>query len=95
MNYTTLTITSPGRLDILRCACEIAPAFDPAKEEGKQFSAFNAAFDTGAVISVITQRVVNALKLKSVGRWPVQTTNGVIQQEVFLVNILLPSGALF
>jgi predicted aspartyl protease len=90
----TLTATFAGRVNLLRIQCQVAAAFDP-RGEGKSFENFNAVFDTGAVISVINRRVVNALKLKSVGKWPVQTTNGVIQQSVYLVNILLPSGALF
>ena len=56
---------------------------------------FVAVWDTGATDSVITKRVVDSLGLKSIGVEPVHTVGGLVDADVYLVNIGLPNQVVF
>ncbi len=62
----------------------------PGADLGMQ--GFKAIIDTGATASVLSQKVVDALGLISIGQRKVHTANGIATQPVFLVTIGLPNG---
>ncbi len=52
---------------------------------------YNAIWDTGATLCVISKRVVDNLDLKPIGVTQVQHCGGTSLQEKYLVNIILPN----
>jgi predicted aspartyl protease len=94
---SSLTLQANGRLRVLVTDINIAESFDPAAtpEPHPQFLAFKAIWDTGATGSVISARVVAALKLQPSGRTPMHTANGETLANTYLVNIRLPNGVAF
>jgi predicted aspartyl protease len=91
----SLTIVAKGRRNVLRSQVSISRAFDPTKNEDQPFSTFDALWDTGATMTAINQRVADTLGLKPITRTRVQTAGGVRRQDVYLINLQLPNGAIF
>ena len=54
-----------------------------------------AIWDTGATISVISEKVVQNLGLNSINERDVQTANGDRRAKVYLVNVHLPNKVIF
>lgn len=52
----------------------------------------DAIWDTGAMASVISSRVVEVLNLKPVGKAKVFHANGMSIVNTYIVNIVLPHG---
>lgn len=52
---------------------------------------FRGIWDTGATSSVITQKIVQKLDLKPIGKTQVQGVTGVAVRDRFLVNFYLPN----
>jgi len=79
-----------GTLRVLQTLCRVAEAFDPAAPQPHpQFQGFQAIWDTGATNSVITQNVVDALRLQPTGMTRVQSFDSTKMSETYLVNIAL------
>ena len=92
---SSFTIKSTGGvLRALQTGCGVAEAFDPATTPPPhpQFHQFQAIWDTGATLSAVTQKVVDACGLKPISMTDVQGVGGVHRTEVFLVNIILPNN---
>lgn len=51
----------------------------------------DALWDTGATGSVITQEIVNNLKLKPVGKTNIRHAGGMSSSNTYLVNFILPN----
>ena len=60
-----------------------------------QVMLFNAIWDTGATVSVITDDVISQLKLSPIDRISVANTQGMSESDVYLVNIYLPNQVVF
>jgi len=56
---------------------------------------FTALWDTGATVSVISQRVVDACGLKPIAPVEVHGVHGPSMTSAYLVNLRLPSNVLF
>lgn len=80
-----------GLLSSLKTSCRVSQAFDPANgvPEFKLIEC-DAIWDTGAVKSVITQRVVEACGLKPIRKGFIQGVNGMQKSEAYVVNLYLP-----
>lgn len=88
-----ITIRSTGLLRQLTSACGVYPAFDPrtAKVIPKR-GEYVGLWDTGATGTVITQRIIDDLKLVSVSRTEVFHAQGSTKDvPVFYINLDLPS----
>lgn len=96
MNRGFTCKSAGGVLRTLRTTCHISQAFDPA-DGVPEFTRteVNAVWDTGAAISVITQRVVDACSLKSVRPGVIKGVHGVQETELYLANIYLPNKVAF
>ena len=55
---------------------------------------FNGIWDTGASGSVITEKVVQSLSLQPTGQKEVNTANGTIITNTYLVDFILPGNVL-
>jgi len=65
------------------------------KTEPPPLKPFVAVWDTGATDSAITKRVADSLGLKSIGVERVHTVGGIVEADVYLVNIGLPNQVVF
>ncbi|MCQ2350657.1 MAG: retroviral-like aspartic protease family protein [Paludibacteraceae bacterium] len=57
-----------------------------------RFNTFNALWDTGATQSLISSRVVKALKLKPIDEVVVSGIDGAENHSVYLVHLGIPEG---
>lgn len=70
----------------------VAEAFDPKSlKKPETPKEFNAIWDTGATVSLITQMVVDQCGLKPTGIAEVHTASGSHRAETYLASILLPN----
>ena len=60
-----------------------------------RFFTKNAAWDTGAEITILSPRVVETLGLKSVGKSSVMGIGGDEEVDVFCIHVGLPNGYLY
>lgn len=60
-----------------------------------QIFPFPGIWDTGASASAISQRIVDTCGLKPTGMAQVQTADGLVPAETYLVNIYLPNQVMF
>jgi hypothetical protein len=91
----TVTATG-GLLRILQTSCNVSVAYDPASgNPAPQSFPFIAIWDTGASASAISQKVIDACGLVPTGMTKVQTADGLVDAETFLVNISLPNNVGF
>ena len=83
----------------LETSCWVCAAFDPAVLQTgidyPPFTEFNALWDTGATGTVISEKVVQALGLKSTGKEIVYHANGRSKVDTYSINILLPNNVDF
>lgn len=60
-------------------------------EPPPEIKPFTALWDTGATMSVITQKVIDACGLRPTGSINVSNVENIVQTDTFLVNIWLPN----
>jgi predicted aspartyl protease len=78
--------------------CGICEAYNPVLQHGQThppISEFKALWDTGAMGSVVSASVVQALGLKSTGKARVFHANGESIVNTYSINILLPNKVTF
>jgi len=71
---------------------EVQVAQTPVMGEAVFTEKYLAIWDTGATCSVITQKIVDELRLKPISFDRVSTPNGIYIAPFFYVDILLPNG---
>lgn len=88
------TLPGNGFLRELRTDVGITHAFDPKVQStpSTQLITYSGLWDTGASISSISQRVVDELKLPSLGPAKVETANKELITTTHLIAIMLPNG---
>jgi len=90
-----LTIAGDGLLKYLPSQIEICtPVTDLSKGPEKSSGQLMGIWDTGATGSVITQKVVDILKLEPIGLTQVNTASGQETSPVYLVDMILPNKVL-
>lgn len=96
-NQKSFTVKSTkGLLRQLITKCLVSVPYLPSSTSKEpELIEFNALWDTGASGTVITQRVVDALGLKPVGKVNVYHANGADLVDRHLVNIYLPNLVAF
>lgn len=89
------TVKYGERVRALKTAIGISEAFDPERAvEGGElptFQEFRGVWDTGATGSVVTNKVVTQLGLKSIDRTVNHTVGGTKATDVYLANVRLPN----
>ncbi len=79
---------------MLRSPCGVSEAWDPSSNDPEpRLLQFEGIWDTGATLSMVTQRVVDACGLMPIATTAISHAQGMTEDvEVFLVNIGLPNG---
>ncbi|MBO5602641.1 MAG: SEC-C domain-containing protein [Prevotella sp.] len=94
--YKAFTVEYERLADALQTPCGICEAITLEElKEGKphpQIIQFKAIWDTGATRTSISQRVVDALGLKTIGYGTNHTAGGPITVTIHRINIMLPMG---
>jgi uncharacterized protein YchJ len=97
--YHALTIAAKsGLLPAIQSACHVCPGFDPRttpQHLHPPFKDFVGIWDTGASMTAIDQRVIDACGLIPTGVAMNNTANGLFQTETYLVNLKVPNGVAF
>jgi hypothetical protein len=91
MTVSPLTIKHGGLTNVIKSEAAISIPFlegDPAPEIKK----YTAVWDTGAMSTVITQKIVDDLKLKQIDMVPASSATTSGTAPVYLVNLMLPSN---
>ena len=93
----SFTVTANGGLlRVLETTCHISLAFDPVPGiTPPTMYTFPAIWDTGATASCISQRVVDTCGLVPIGMVKVQTADGLVDSETFMINLGLPNAVGF
>lgn len=92
--WHAFTNTYPGLSNRLITKARITEAFDHTTSDPASFIHVetDALWDTGATMSVITPQVVNALKLRPIGKTLIKHGGGESEQDTYIVNLILPNG---
>lgn len=85
------------RVNTLITKITISAPFDPAKGQAQpaKGGVYAGIWDTGAMRSVITQKVVDDGNLQPVGITNVYTAGGMRQSPIYLVSVCLPNNVWF
>jgi hypothetical protein len=90
------TFVYPDLATSIETKCGVYESYNNHKEpEQSQITTFNSLWDTGAMSSVISTKVVNVLGLIPVGRAQVFHANGEAIVNTYFVNIVLPNKVTF
>lgn len=92
-NFHAFTLSFNGITPQLITKVEIYPAFDPAKPPKllPDGIVYNALWDTGATNSNISRRIIEQLKLTSVGMIRMEHAGGSHDSNRYIVNLKLPN----
>ena len=90
----TITVVYGGKSTSLIMPIKICKAFDPIKTPKKNIKAkqYNAIWDTGATGTCINKKIANDLNLKPIDIKKMNTVGGVINSNIYLVNIIFPNN---
>ena len=90
-----LTVRANALARSIMTPCGVSAPFDPRVQAQHTFASYTGLWDTGATGTVVTQRVVDDLKLPVVGKVKVHNTDGEKESPVYLANLALPNQVLF
>lgn len=76
----------------LLIGCEISKNYDPSKDAAPERFAFEAMWDTGSQLCLISQSVINKCGLKPIGHSLNRTASDVEKTPVYNIAVFLPSG---
>jgi hypothetical protein len=96
--FYSFTTEYGGIARALITEARVSKAFDPRttkKGDEPSFLGYQAIWDTGATGTVITQKVVDDLKLAPIGRENVHTAGGSRNVPAYMVNLILPNKVHF
>lgn len=87
------TITGNGILKELRTPCKVSPvSLDKDFDFDGAAAVSDAIWDTGAQITVISNKIVEVLHLFPTGMGRNITAAGIIEVKRYMVDIMLPNG---
>lgn len=90
-NFRALTLSGGGSLRVITSAVNICtPVLDRVKGPDRQTTELVGIWDTGASGTMITQRVVDELAIKPIGRTVVNHAQGSDASDVYFVDLQLP-----
>lgn len=85
-----------GILRVLQTTCGVCKAFNPlAGGQHPEITPFKGLWDTGATGTVISNKVVEKLGLKPIGKSKVFHANGESIVNVYAINLFLPNQVAF
>lgn len=91
--FQAFTLKANGRLHQIITDVAVCAAFDPQSPPSPlpQIIQTKALWDTGASKSVLSEALVKALSLISVGKREVHHGDGVSEKAAYMVNLTLPN----
>lgn len=92
---SAFTQTYEGLSNVLRTECEVYRAFDPNSDDVPEHLKIMCLWDTGATNSVVSTRLVQALKLQPSGMVKVSHAQGSTLVNTYMVNVMLPNNVGF
>ena len=98
MQPKSFTSHYKGLASCLNTPCGISAAFNPSllpNQEAPEVHEYSALWDTGAMGSVISSKIVKELDLKPTGNARVFHANGQSIVNTYAVSISLPAGVTF
>lgn len=79
----------------LKSETQISQAFDlSSAKDHPPFKIFNAIWDTGATITVISRKVIEECQLEPIGMTEVHHCGGTSLREIYLINIVLRNNVI-
>lgn len=91
-NFKAFTLNYHRKVNVLMSKVSVGVAFDPRHSpDGPPLVEFDAIWDTGASASMISQSVVQKCSLQPTGQINVQTANGQMICNTYLICIKLPN----
>jgi len=94
MGKNAFTVTFPPQVRAISTACKISDSYSfdlDADMEHPQYFECSAAWDTGAVMSVISHQMANRLNLNNMGFANMIHADGTSKVRTFFINLLLPN----
>jgi hypothetical protein len=90
----SITVVYGGKTPSLVMPISICTAYDPIKTPKNNIEAkqYNAIWDTGATGTCINKKIANDLNLKPIDVKKMNTVGGVIDSNIYIVNIIFLNG---
>ena len=92
-NMSTFSVSYDGLVDAVTCTVAIAQT-EPFKDSGGNYLRCNAMWDTGALYTVVSKRVVAKLALAPIDSGIAYTVQGSYEAAVYLLDLMLPNRML-
>ena len=90
---STFSVSYDGLVDAVTCTVAIAQT-EPFKDSGGNYLRCNAMWDTGALYTVVSKRVVAKLALAPIDSGIAYTVQGSYEAAVYLLDLMLPNRML-
>ena len=90
---SAFSISYNGLVDAVTCAVAIAQT-EPFEDSVGSYLRCNAMWDTGALYTVVSRRVVEKLALAPIDRGVAYTVQGSYEASVYLLDLMLPNRML-
>jgi len=94
MGKNAFTVTFPPQVRAISTPCKISDSYSfdlDADMEHPQYFECSAAWDTGAVMSVISHQMAERLELNNMGFANMIHADGTSKVRTFFINLLLPN----
>ena len=90
---STFSVSYNGVVDAVTCAVAIAQT-EPFEESAGSYLRCNAMWDTVAMFTVVSRRIVEKLALDPIDRGVAYTVQGSYDASVYLLDLMLPNRML-
>ena len=90
---SNFSISYNGLVDAVTCMVAVAQT-EPSEDSVGTFLRCNAMWDTGALYSVVSRRVVEKLALAPIDRGIAYTVQGSYDASIYLLDLMLPNRML-
>ena len=90
---SAFSVSYNGLVDAVTCTVAIAQT-EPCEDSAGAYLRCNAMWDTGALYSVISRRVVEKLSLAPIDRGLAYTVQGSYEASIYLLDLMLPNRML-
>jgi len=94
-NYKAFTLDYNKCAKFLQTKCTIFKGCLNKSSQPIEHKTINAIWDTGAEMSAVSTNVANELGLVPIGKARNYTAGGVVEVNIYAINILLPSNINF
>ena len=90
---SSFSVSYDGLVDAVTCTVAIAQT-EPLEDSAVSYLRCNAMWDTGALYTVVSRRIVEKLALAPIDRGVAYTVQGSYDASVYLLDLMLPNRML-